>query len=725
MSDELKLLVEWSSPWQEFLTAIRPALARSQEPLDGEAPTGLVPYRGMFASWIVEGALFALAIMLSQTIGKLAPYEPPAMPKYDVIYFSGEELPRTEDSGGAQAGRAGRVGGHEAHHRSQTIRVARGDSLRERVVDAPKLKLPQSDSAVTNLLAFKPIPGPAPAEGLKSLLRMPAIAEAAVAPTPDVRNDKSQRAPTLNANIIPPTPEAQRDKMRSALPLNAAIVPPSPSAPRRDIFVPVAGSQAVSVIPPPVSAPERATNLNPRLTLPAPSVIAPPPSQIAREIDPRGPGFGTGTLQNHVVPPPASMPDSSGAHHAFNGLGSATVVPPPVQFNGAATGPRAVPGLGNANVVPPPAQLNGAATGTRAVAGLGNASVVPPPVQVGGGSLQHPTMTGLGGGIGAVPPPPSVSGGGSLSGMGRGNRGAGLGGPMDAGSIAAPPSNNGGSGRGTGIVVSSQPGSKIGVPGNAGAGSLAMSPSGGDKPGLGGSGAGASIGRGAGPGSGLSGEGSGAAKGDAAKDGAGHGSETLARGGISPYPGPGGAGSGTTGKPPMPGVSVSGGSNIVTLPSLSADGAGPNVVGRSSAGKDRAGPGITVVGSARSGGAFNFYGKLIGDKNYTIYIDTALGTAVMQYADPSSATHPYAEDLVAPQPMRSDLPANLKPSRLVIACILDRSGALRNLQVLEPGGREMTTKVLAALNSWKFRPVFRGEQPVEVNAILGFDIDTR
>ncbi|HWY58893.1 MAG TPA: hypothetical protein VNZ03_30805 [Terriglobales bacterium] len=700
MNDELKLLVEWSSPWQEFVTAIRPALGRSPERLAGEARTGLVPYRGMFASWIVEGAVLGLAIMLSQTVGRLQPYEPPAMPKYDVIYFSGEELPRTEDMGGAQAGRSGRAGGQEGHHRSQTIRVARGESLRERVVDAPKLKLPQSDSAVANLLAFKPVPGPAPTEGLRSSLRAPAITEAAIAPTPDVRNDKPQRAPTLNANVIPPTPEAQRDKMRSALPLNAAIVPPSPSAPRRDVFVPVAGSQAVSVIPPPVSAPEQANNLHSRLTLPSPAVIAPPPTQIARDINPRGPGFGTGTLQNQVVPPPASMADSSSAHHAFNGLG-------------------------NAAVVPPPAQLNGAAAGTRAVAGLGNANVVPPPVQVGGGSLQHPTITGLGGGIAAVPPAPTVSGGGSLSSMARGNRGAGLGGPMDAGSVAAPPSNNGGSGKGTGVVVSSQPGSKIGVPGNAGTGSLAMSPSGGDKPGLGGSGGGASIGRGAGPGSGLSGQGSGAAKADATKEGAGRGTETLARGGISPYPGPGGAGNGTTGKPPMPGVSVSGGSNIVTLPSFGADGAGPNVVARSSTGKDHAGPGITIVGSARSGGAFNFYGKLIGDKNYTIYIDTILGTAVMQYADPSSAVHPYAEDLVAPQPMRSDLPANLKPSRLVIACILDRSGALRNLKVLEPGGGEMTTKVLAALTSWKFRPVFRGDQPVEVNAILGFDIDTR
>ena len=324
-----------------------------------------------------------------------------------------------------------------------------------------------------------------------------------------------------------------------------------------------------------------------------------------------------------------------------------------------------------------------------------------------------------------VPPPPTVSGGGSLSGMGSGNRGAGLGGPMDAGSVAAPPSNNGGSGKGTGIVVSSQPGSKIGMPGNAGAGSLAMSPSGGDKAGLGGSGGGSGIGRGAGTGSGLSGEGSGAAKADATKDGTGRGSETMARGGISPYPGPGGAGNGTTGKPPMPGVSVNGGSNIVTLPSFGADGAGPNIIARSPVGKDQQGPGITVVGSARSGGAFNFYGMLKGDKNYTIYIDTVLGTAVMQYADPSSAAHPYAEDLVAPQPMRSDLPANLKPSRLVIACILDRTGTLRNMQVLDGGGSAMTSKVLAALTNWKFRPVFRGEQPVEVNAILGFDIDTR
>ena len=143
---------------------------------------------------------------------------------------------------------------------------------------------------------------------------------------------------------------------------------------------------------------------------------------------------------------------------------------------------------------------------------------------------------------------------------------SGLGGALDAGLATAPPSNNGG-GSASGVVVSSQPGSKLGLPGSGGSGALAMSPSGGDKPGLGGSGGGGGIGRGDGPGSGFSGPGSGAGK-----EGAGPGSDPMARGGISPYPGTGGAGTGTNGTPAMPGVSVKGGSsNIVTLPSFGSN----------------------------------------------------------------------------------------------------------------------------------------------------------
>jgi hypothetical protein len=595
-----KLLVEWSSPWEEFVTAIRPALRPSPERLAGEARSGLFPYRGMLLSWVGEIAVLIAVIVLPTRMASLHPYVPPPLPKYDIIYFSGDELPQTADAGGAQTGRSGRSGGQEAHHRTQAIRVARGNLLRETVVDAPNLKLPRSDSAVANLLAYKPIPGPVPAEGLKSSLRAPAVPQIAVPPPPQVERDKMQVAPALNASIIPPTPTpAQREIASLRVP----------------------GSHVMEV-----------------------SVIAPPPTQVTREIPSMGPGLGAGELRKQVVPPP---------------------------------------------------------------------------VQLEAGSFQHQSLGALGGGSAVVPPPPTIAGGSSLTGRGSGNRGSGLGGPMDSGAVAAPPAG-GGSGGGTGVVVSNRPGSAVGVPGNGGTGALAMSPSGGANAGLGGSGGGSGIGRGNGPGSGFSGEGAGAGK-----DGSGRGSDPMAHGGISPYPGPGGAGTGASGTPAMPGVSVRGGSNIVTLPSFGSGGNQPGAPAHSPTGTDNHGPGITVVASSRSGGAFNFYGALKGDKVYTIYIETQLGTTVMQYADPTSAEHPYADDLVAPQPLHADLPAGLPHLRLVIACILNRSGLLRNPQVLEPASATMTSKVLAALSSWKFRPVLRGNQPVEVNAILGFNIDTR
>jgi len=36
----------------------------------------------------------------------------------------------------------------------------------------------------------------------------------------------------------------------------------------------------------------------------------------------------------------------------------------------------------------------------------------------------------------------------------------------------------------------------------------------------------------------------------------------------------------------------------------------------------------------------------------------------------------------------------------------------------------MMAKVMAALPHWKFKPATRGAQPVEVTAILGFNVDT-
>jgi hypothetical protein len=175
----------------------------------------------------------------------------------------------------------------------------------------------------------------------------------------------------------------------------------------------------------------------------------------------------------------------------------------------------------------------------------------------------------------------------------------------------------------------------------------------------------------------------------------------------------------------MPGVSVEGGTTTITLPSFGApNGNGPaNGPGRSSV-NPHGGSGITIEATSRSGGVFACYGCLKG-QNYSRYLDTSIGTAVMQYADPASALHPSGEALTPPEPMRIDLPAGLRPTRVVFTCILDRSGQLKNVKVLEPGAAETTSKILVALQSWKFRPAFRGNEPVEVNAILGFGVDTR
>ncbi len=89
----------------------------------------------------------------------------------------------------------------------------------------------------------------------------------------------------------------------------------------------------------------------------------------------------------------------------------------------------------------------------------------------------------------------------------------------------------------------------------------------------------------------------------------------------------------------MPGVDVRGGStNVVNLPSFGSDGSSaPTPAGRSPV-MPKDGPAITIVATSRSGGAFDFYGKLPGD-NYTVYVDTSIGTVVMQFAEVNPAAH--------------------------------------------------------------------------------------
>lgn len=829
-----KLLVEWSSRWDEFVTSIKPALSRSHGRLAGETPYGLVPYRLMPGIWLLEAFLLFVAIVIPTKIAQLRPYVAPAPASHDVIYYSGDELPQTEDLGGSEAGASGRSGGNETRNRTQTIRVARGGSLVPKVVDTPNLKLPASTDAVANLLAINPIIGPPPSEGLRSSrssprlnpsvvapaprivreytrngvtiqtvippapsvaenarLSAPALNTSVIAPAPSVTNDHTLVAPRLDSSVIAPAPRVSDDRRLVAPRLDSSIIAPAPrlnqegnrSAPGfnsnviapapsnvNDTFSHSSVQMATNIIPPPVSAPERESIRNPKLTLPAASVVAPPPSanvsddlhrvnasapSMTRTVvppppsQPAGGSFMSSLIgkifgPSEVVPPPPSAPSpptrgresslgvnvvppppsvaAGRANHGSSTPLSANVVPPPPNVGATANPSNSREGRNNyrsglsQNVVPPPPS-SGTGESARSFQGLTNNAVVAPPPSAGSGEGVGHRSPASGGTLlteNVVPPPPSIARGGNLTGSGSGSRGSGLGGSLNSSAALAPPA--GGSGNGTGIVVSSKPGSKVGDPG-ASAGSLAMSPAGGDNPGLSGTGGGTGIERGNGPGSGMTAEGTGAGR-----NGAGHGSDPSARGGISPTTGSGGVGNGTTGVPPVAGVSINGGSAIVTLPSFGSDGGDPSLPGRSSI-HSRQGPEITIVATSRSGGAFNFYGKLPGD-NYTVYLDTTMGTVVMQFADPVSATHSYPETLAAPQAVRTDLPAGLPHARMVVQCVVDRAGNLSNFRVLEPGPAAMTAKIMAVLPGWKFRPAMRRNQPVSVNAILGFGIDT-
>lgn len=290
---------------------------------------------------------------------------------------------------------------------------------------------------------------------------------------------------------------------------------------------------------------------------------------------------------------------------------------------------------------------------------------------------------------------------------------------MDVGADLLPP-HTGGSGTNAGAVISTQPGTKVGVPNTGGTGSLAMSPSGADKAGLGGSGGGAGISRGNGPGSGMNGTGTGAAN-----TGTGRGADPNARAGISPSNGPGGAGNAPAGTPPVKGVDISGGSSIVTLPGFGDDPAANNpAASRRTNLKQQQALNVTVVATASSGGAFEPYKNLLHNEKFTTYFETSAGTVVVEFSDDAPAGHGFRGALSAPAALRTDLPDGLPRARMVVTCTVDVSGNLRNVRVLEAGPATMTARVVAALRSWKVQPAMRNDQPVEVTAILGFGINT-
>jgi TonB family protein len=567
-----------------------------------EAHAGLFPLRGMLFAFLLEVAALATAIAYPSGVFRPEAVQPSSQ-THDVIYFSADELPRTQDLAGGSAGQQGAGGGTSLQHRSQTIKVARGKNLRARVVDAPDLHLPKSDTQISNLLAYKAAVHPAPEPP-------PTVRPALVTPPILVHADHERRKQTVSAEVAPP---------KVSLPKNAM-----PNLPATSV---------TAIAPPPVAAPIKVTHNRAQLTLPASSA----PKISGRQQMPSLPEANTSVQ----APPPAPSPIKV-AHSRKASSDSNTIAPPKIDASSAERRND---------------QL---------------ASIVASPSPDLPATLRQPV------------------------------------GPADS--------------RTLGVIVTPNPGPKQAAPKNEEKTTVAMAHGGSTNLGSGGTGGGTGMQPGKGPGSSESGSSSGATT-----VGNDKGTDFYARNGNSPNLGPGGTGNLSSGTPRAPGVSVSGGKNSITLPSFGGP-ASPAPAGHSDIAKNM-GNGITVIASPRAGGALNLYGALKGDRVYTIYINTRIGTAIMQFADPASLGHAYTTELTAPRVLQADVPSELLSgqhhSRVLIGCELDSNGKVKNAHVLQSDGSEFAQKMLLAIPVWKFTPATRGNQAVTVNAILGFGVDTQ
>lgn len=667
MNRDLKLLLEWPSPWQEFWSSLGPALRPSPPKMRMEAEAGLFPGREMLLVLLVEIAALAAAMAIPAGITDrdqaLAPQT------HDILYFTADELPRTDDFAGGRAGRHGASGGSSLQHPTQTIKVARGEKLDSRVVDAPSLDLPQSESQISNLLAYKAAVPAAPPSPIVVRSDRQRTTEQADAPRVSLPRDAMPSLPESKVTpVAAPTPiRVSREQAKAQ---QSAATAPKVQVAREQL--PDLPQASVAVKAPPVPIQVTRMQRRAKLEVPVPSA---PVVATGRE---QMPNLPEATMTVKAPPTPIQVARGRRRSEGEVAAPSAAVVE---------RGREQMPDFPQANI---------------------SVKAPPAPIQVARGQRHSSSAA-------TSVPAPKINNTGSEA----GNQIASvLSAPVGApGAQPGPAADS----KSVGVIVSPHPGTQAARPKDEEKTTVAMERGGGNTPGSGSNGGGTGMRPGAGTGSSATGTNAGAPA-----VGTGQGGDLYARNGNSPNLGPGGTGNMTTGTPRAPGISVSGGKNSITLPSFGGPPA-PASSGRSDQVKNM-GTGITVVASPRAGGALDLYGALKGDRVYTIYINTRIGTAIMQFSDPRSVGHGYTTVLTAPQVLRANVAEQATAGghlpKVLVICDLDERGEINNARVLKSESDDFAAKILAALPLWKFTPAYRGNQPVAVSAIVGFGVDT-
>ncbi len=264
---------------------------------------------------------------------------------------------------------------------------------------------------------------------------------------------------------------------------------------------------------------------------------------------------------------------------------------------------------------------------------------------------------------------------------------------------------------GIGAESSASGGNAAAIAGGAG--------NGGEGSSVGGSG-GVGTGTGSGKGSGNGGSGTGAGRGSGVGPGMGEGAGHSSGSGT-------GAGAGHGGGA-FAGITIQG------------SGSGSGAAGKSTWHvAPQTAYGMTVVATASSGGGLPDFGVFADEKVYTVYLDMSSAddpapALTLQYAllrDPSadSGASRSAEGLMPPFPVVKDMPQfpvelvqKYLRRLIVVYAIMDTRGKLQQMLVMQSPDDRLTSRILAALNKWVFRPAELKGQPVSVKVLLGFPL---
>lgn len=370
----LQLQLEWEPRWRSLLSGLAVLLHRGPDPLDARRDRPTVRPRSLATSVAFHAALI---VALCFAPGFLDRVQDGGVvlrlrSTVDTLYYTPDrDLPAVADARGAAAGAEGAPGGAHLFRPRQVVRIARGASLTDAIIDAPQLRLTETKDAAANLLA---------------LLR--ATPQTAAFAAPDVT--------AIHARVRPPqAPEPVAPALQVAAKLQLPAAAPVMPTAAPVVLPPNAVAAALAEPAPPQ------LNVEAKLQLPAGTLVMPTAAPVVLPAN-------AAALRAPVAPAPTV---------SFGG-GPPQLVPnvPAMPTAAPVIVPSSIDGSGTA-VAPPPSStiVAGSAAGTSQLAAILSASpgkVIGAPAGAASGSASMSPRGGAARGLG---------GSGGALGAGRGN----------------------------------------------------------------------------------------------------------------------------------------------------------------------------------------------------------------------------------------------------------------------------------------------------------------